>query len=94
MLIVAGWLRVDPEARADYLDGCRSVVAQARSAPGCLDFALSADLLDPGRINVHERWQSAEHLHAFRGSGPAAGQAAQIRDADVQEYRVSTADPT
>jgi hypothetical protein len=49
MLIIAGWLRVDPDARTDYLDGCAAVVTQARTAAGCLDFALTADLLDPGR---------------------------------------------
>jgi quinol monooxygenase YgiN len=89
MLIIAGWLRVDPGARADYLEGCAAVVTQARTAPGCLDFALTADLLDPARINVYERWESDEQLLAFRGSGPDAAQTAQIRDADVRKYRIS-----
>lgn len=93
MLIIAGWLRVDPDARASYLDGCAAVVAQARNAPGCLDFALTADLLDPARIDVYERWETDEQLLAFRGSGPDAGQAAQILDAEVHEYRVSGTDP-
>jgi quinol monooxygenase YgiN len=89
MLIIAGWLRVDPDARADYLDGCTAVVHQARTARGCLDFSLTADLLDPGRINVYERWESDEQLLAFRGSGPDDAQTAQIRDADVRRYRIS-----
>jgi quinol monooxygenase YgiN len=89
MLIIAGWLRVDPDARADYLDGCTAVVHQARTAPGCLDFSLTADLLDPGRINVYERWESDQQLLAFRGSGPDDAQTAQIRDADVRRYRIS-----
>ncbi|MHA6623325.1 putative quinol monooxygenase [Pseudonocardia sp. DLS-67] len=89
MLIIAGWLRLDPSARSDYLDSCAAVVTQARAAPGCLDFALTADLLDPGRINVYERWESDEQLLAFRGSGPPDAQTAHIRDADVRKYRVS-----
>jgi quinol monooxygenase YgiN len=89
MLIIAGWLRVDPDARVDYLDGCTAVVQQARTAPGCLDFSLTADLLDPARINVYERWESDEQLLAFRGSGPDDAQTAQIRDADVRKYRIS-----
>jgi quinol monooxygenase YgiN len=89
MLIIAGWLRVDPETRDSYLDGCAAVVRQARNAPGCLDFALTADLLDPGRIDVYERWESDEQLQAFRGSGPDAGQVTQIRDAEVRKYRIS-----
>ena len=93
MLIIAGWLRVDPDARSDYLDGCADVVAQARSAPGCLDFALAPDLLDPDRIYVYERWESEEELLAFRGSGPSDDQAAEIRDADVRRYRISAVEP-
>jgi quinol monooxygenase YgiN len=56
MIIVAGSLTVAPDQRADYLAGCEVVVEQAPRAPGCLDFALSSDLLDPARINVYERW--------------------------------------
>ena len=93
MLIVAGWLQLDPEARERYLEGCADVVAQARRAPGCLDFALTADLLDPARINVYERWESDEQLHTFRGSGPDAGQTEQIRGADVRRYRISATEP-
>ncbi len=93
MLIIAGWLQVDPDARDRYLDGCRQVVELARAAPGCLDFSLSADLLDPARINVHERWTSDEELHAFRGSGPDDGQSEQIRDAEVLKFRISATEP-
>lgn len=89
MVIVAGHLDVDPDQRADYLRGCEDVVRQARRAPGCLDFALSPDLLDDGRINVYERWSSVEELHAFRGSGPSDDQSARIRGASVEEYQVT-----
>jgi quinol monooxygenase YgiN len=93
MIIVSGRLSVDPEARAAYLDGCRAVLEQARSAPGCLDFALSADPLEPGRINVYERWESDEDLARFRGSGPSDEQNTQIRDASVAKYRISAVEP-
>jgi quinol monooxygenase YgiN len=92
VIIVAGSVRVDPEARDAYLDGCREVVAGAREAPGCLDFALSPDLLEPGRINVFERWESASALEAFRGSGPPDDQLAQLREINVSEYEVRKAD--
>lgn len=55
MIIVAGHIIVDPEVREPYLAGCLGVVEQARSAPGCLDFALTADLVDPRRIDAYER---------------------------------------
>jgi quinol monooxygenase YgiN len=49
MIIVAGHITVDPEQRESYLAGCMSVVEKARRADGCLDFAITADLLDPER---------------------------------------------
>lgn len=89
MIIVAGHIVVEPAERARYLAGCAGVVAQARSTPGCLDFAITADTLDPGRIHVFERWESRFAVEEFRGSGPDADQAAVIVSASVAEYDVS-----
>jgi quinol monooxygenase YgiN len=91
MIIVAGALIVDPDGRGAYLEGCTAVVEAARQAPGCLDFALSADLVDPGRINVFERWASDQDLHRFRGSGPDDTQTAAVLAIDVDEYTVMEA---
>jgi quinol monooxygenase YgiN len=88
MVIVAGHIVVDPQERDDYLSGCVEVVRQARRAAGCLDFALSADLVDPGRVNIIERWESQAAVEAFRGSGPSDEQGAAIRAASVAEYDV------
>ncbi|MFF3270602.1 putative quinol monooxygenase [Streptomyces chrestomyceticus] len=89
MIIVSGTLHVAPDAREAYLADCDAVTEQARNTPGCLDFTLTADRLDPGRINVYERWESDTELAAFRGSGPETGQTAVILDADVRKYRIS-----
>jgi len=89
MVIVAGHLIVVQEARDDYLARCASVLERARSEPGCRDFAISADLLDPTRINVFERWDSAVSVEAFRGSGPGRDQSAMIIAASVSEYDIS-----
>ncbi|MGZ6778972.1 MAG: putative quinol monooxygenase [Mycobacterium sp.] len=88
MVIVAGHLIVNPQRRDDYLAGGASVVDQARTAAGCLDFAISADLLDSTRINVFERWDSQESVQAFRGSGPGGEQAGMIVSAAVSEFDI------
>jgi len=88
VVIVAGHLVVDPRQRDDYLAGCVEVMRQARRAPGCLDFSLAADLLEPGRINIFERWESRAAVEAFRGSGPSDEQGAAIVSAAVAEYDV------
>ncbi len=87
MIIVAGALIVDAHRRDAYLEGCAGVVA-ARQARGCLDFALSPDLLEENRINVYERWESDEDLDRFRGSVPGAGQVAALSSIHVSEYTV------
>ena len=89
MIIVAGSLLVDAAERDAYLEGCHEVVAAARETPGCLDFALSADLVEPGRINVFERWESTEALERFRGDGPPSEQLAELREIRVREYEVT-----
>ena len=90
MIIVAGRIYVDADARDAYLDECRAVMELARSAPGCLDFALSPDQLEPGRINIFERWETDEQLVAFRGSGPSSEQQTAILGASVNRYRISS----
>lgn len=88
MVIVAGHLVVAPEQRATCLAGCVPVVEQARATSGCLDFSLTADSVDPGRIAVFERWESRAAVEAFRGTGPSAEQAAALLSASVAEYDV------
>lgn len=90
MFIVAGTLYVDPARRDAYLASCVEVVRAARSAPGCVDFAVSADLVEPGRINVYERWESDKQLLDFRGAGPdgeAGGDDPRRRGAQVPHLR-------
>ncbi|WP_280354585.1 putative quinol monooxygenase [Nocardia otitidiscaviarum] len=89
MVIVAGRIIVEARDRDAYLDACVSVVEQARAAAGCLDFAICADLTDPGRVNVFERWESREAVEAFRCSGPEFEPGAVMLSAAVAEYDVA-----
>ncbi len=93
MLIVAGWLRVDPKDRDAYVADCRDVVRAARRSPGCLDFALSADPVERDLVLVHERWEDEASLLAFRSSGPDGGQARRILGAHVRRYEIGGEGP-
>ncbi|MBF6328521.1 putative quinol monooxygenase [Nocardia transvalensis] len=88
MLIVAGYLRVTDRDR--YLDACRKVVVAARAADGCLDYSLGADLVEPDRVNVYERWTTRAAVEAFRGEGPGEDLSDRIVDADVREFTCDT----
>ena len=89
MVIVAGHITVEPQQRESYLADCVSVVEQARRAAGCLDFAITADLIDPGRVNIFERWESQAAVETFRSSGPSDDQSAAMLSASVAEYDIA-----
>ena len=93
MVIVAGHITVDPEQSESYLAGSVSVVDEARAAAGCLDFAISADLVDPGRVNLFEHWESQTAVKAFRRRAPRNKQGAVMRSAPVAEYDIADARP-
>jgi quinol monooxygenase YgiN len=88
VIVVAGRLTVSEGERERYLAGCVEVLTAARKTPGCLDFALSADLVDPARINVFELWETEDALRAFRGSGPSGDQLTSLTEIEVREYRI------
>jgi quinol monooxygenase YgiN len=58
-------------------------------AAGCLDTAISADLVDPGRINIFERWNSQAELETFRANGPGHEQESAMLSVSVEEYDVT-----
>jgi quinol monooxygenase YgiN len=70
MVIVAGHITVEPQQRESYLAGCVRIVEHARPAVGCPDVAICADLADPGRVQIFERWASRAALETFCSSGP------------------------
>jgi quinol monooxygenase YgiN len=79
--------------RESYLAGRVSVVEQSRGTTGCLDFAVTADLIDPGRVNIFERWESQAAVETFRGSGPSDQQGAAMLSASATEYDVADVRP-
>ncbi len=89
MVIVAGHVTVEPELRESYLAGCVRIVERARGADGCLDFAMTADLIDPGRVNIVERWASQAAVKAFRKRAPRIKSAPAMLSGSVAEYDVA-----
>ena len=95
VVIVAGHITVEPQQRESYLAGCVSIVERGREAAGCLDVAITADLIDPGRVNIFERWESQQALETFRGGppGPTDEQGAAMLSVSVAEYDIADARP-
>ena len=93
MVIVAGHITVDPEQRESYVAGRMSIVERARRADGCPDFAITADVLDPGRVNLTERWESQVAVETFCRSGPSNKQRAAMLSVSVAEYDIADVRP-
>jgi quinol monooxygenase YgiN len=91
MLIVCGHLVLDPADRDSHVVASAGAVRIARQAPGCLDFAVSADPVDPARVNVFERWARREDLDAFRASSSSDDETvdfSRIRRFEIEQYTV------
>lgn len=86
MVIVAGFIIIDPLRRDSYLASYAEVVRRARRTPACLDFTISADPLDSGRVDIFERWESRAAVDALRGSGPGDEPQDVIVTGSVYEY--------
>lgn len=66
------------------------MVARARDQDGCLDFSISADAVDPDRVDVFECWQDAPALSAWRKV--ARGPRVAVGRSRVNLYRTDRAE--
>ena len=97
MLIIAGTFEVDPARRAEFLAGRDAAMRESRAEAGCVDYVLSADPLEPGRVYLYERWESKEHLAPhlarMRTQPPADPDAVPVLSADIQQYEIAVVGP-
>lgn len=93
MLIVSGQLHLRAGTRPQFLASSLEAVRQARKAPGCRDFVVAADPVEPDRVNVYEEWASEAQLLAFRGAGPDGGLFSLVVRAKVLRHLVASSGP-
>jgi hypothetical protein len=84
---------VEPDQRAEFLAGRHDSMRKSRAEPGCLEYTMSADPLDPGRVMLFERWADQAsldaHLSAMRDAPPSPNPAPAPKSATVTVYDVS-----
>lgn len=61
--VIAGWLDYG-DARDAVLDQFARCALASREEPGCLDYVVTADPHEAGRVVVFERWASEDDLRA------------------------------
>ena len=94
MLVVAGTIDVEPAQRQAFLEGRRDAVRSTLEEPGCIEYAFSADLLDPGRVRIFEQWETGQHLdaHLARSEG-GGGSDVPILAAEILRYEIERVGP-
>ncbi len=90
MIIIAGYSLTDADKRNSAVAAFAEMVAKARKQDGCLDFAISADAVDPERTNLFELWRDQQSLDAWRKV--AKGPKNKPRETHVKLYRTEKAE--
>jgi quinol monooxygenase YgiN len=90
MILVSGRIYVAHGQREVFLFASHESMIAARHAPGCRDFVVAADPIEPDRVNVYEEWDSADQLEAFRGEGPGGELVKLIARAEVRRYVIAS----
>lgn len=93
MVIICGSVQVDPDRRDEYVVAHRDLVRRARDADGCLHVAITADSVDPGRVNNVEVWRDAAALDAWRAVANAPELEIEFSASDVARYDATDGGP-
>jgi quinol monooxygenase YgiN len=93
MLIVGGSFEVEPDQREQFLASRHDMIRTSRTEPGCLEYAFSADPIDPSRVLLFERWVSQEdldaHLSALRAGNRGSSTTVTPKSSSITIYDVS-----
>jgi quinol monooxygenase YgiN len=93
MVIVGGWFEVDRDERDAFVAGRIEGMRRSRAEPGCIEYVIAPDPLDPGRVVLFERWESQAdldaHLAAARQAPPSDGPSVTPTSVTVRVYDVT-----
>ena len=68
MIVVTGFLTIDPDKRAEAEAAIATLVPLTEAEDGCVQYRYAADLGDPNRINIVEQWESEEAMTSHMGA--------------------------
>jgi len=90
MIIIAGYTLTEAHKRDGAVKAFADMVERARKHDGCLDLSISADSVDPERINLFECWRDQQSWKAWRKV--AKGPKVKTRETCVKLYRSDKAE--
>ena len=97
-VLINGTVDFNPGDAAKVLSETAQLMADTREQIGCCHYVWSLDPAVPGRIYVHENWESSEHLAAHLASTFYTDMLAllyqyEIHGTDILKYRVDLSEP-
>jgi quinol monooxygenase YgiN len=92
MIIIAGHELVAAEQRDAFVAAFRDLITRARAFDGCIHVAITADSVDPERVNMIEVWRDADALKRWRrqAKAPKVGKPKHI---EVKRYDATDGGP-
>jgi quinol monooxygenase YgiN len=66
VIVIAGHLTMAETDRDRFVDAHCDLVERARASGGCIHLAITADSVDPRRVNNVEVWIDSDALEAWR----------------------------
>ncbi len=90
MVIVAGTFTVDPDQRAEFLEGRVESINASRQDRGCVQYAMSADAVDPAIVRLFEIGSSEAdlqtHLDRMRSAAPPPEGGVPVLGIDIKKF--------
>lgn len=96
MIIVAGYFKVAPADRDAFIENRRAAMERSRGEQGCHAYAMSPDPLDPGLVNLYERWETAEDLAAHAAANranPRPPDGIAVLESELLRYEIARVGP-
>lgn len=97
-IIIAGSMTIDPAKADEFVAAAAAVMEGTRQEAGNQAYVLALDPLEPGKVNVYEKWADAESLTGhmaephFQAFGAAMGGFG-ITGVDILKYEIASEGP-
>jgi quinol monooxygenase YgiN len=85
MIVIEGTIRLPVDRITAARPAMEAMIRASRAEAGCLDYAYSIDLLDPGLVRITERWENREALTAHFATPHMAAWRAQFADLCISD---------
>src|SRR5262249_23329657 len=94
MIVVQVEVLVEPGSADHVHDAVAKMEQATRREPGCLKYAFSIDVTDPGMVRVTERWESVDAIKAHMATPHMAEfnkavMALRPKGLDIKAYEVA-----